>query len=159
MKRTLGITLVLTLLTAAFGVGWALHGTPTRAAAAASTTLTGADPLVLAADTPSSSNTGTTTPGTSNNARQRYQSFVAAVAAKAGISANTLDTAIRDVAAQRVADAANAGVISQTRATQIENAIKNGTLSQLIQRYHQQIAAARADGHHPLLHWLRRILK
>lgn len=147
MKRAASIALVVAALVAAFGIGWSAKGnaatampaTPQAALTARLTALTGSDAA------------GTGNPQT---AKTRYEGFVAAVAAKAGVSASTLDNAIRSVVEQRVQQAADAGGISQAAATKIENAIKNGTLGQLIR---QHAAAGRAHGDHPLLRWFRRL--
>lgn len=144
MKRSIGITLALVLLVAGFGIGWAVRGAPTQALAASQQALTARDAAASANPT---------------NGAQRYRAFIAAVAAKAGISASTLDTAIRDVAAERVAQAAESGRISTTKAVKIEHAIRSGTLASLLRHRHHRIAEARAHGRHPLLHWLRLIAR
>ena len=137
MKRTIAITVAAVALVASFAVGWAVKG---------SASPTGTNSRLASAST--STTAGRQTP------KQRYEDFVAAVAAKAGISAGTLDNAIRSVAEDRVAQAADDGRISPARAQKIETAIKDGDLGRLL---HHRLEVARAHGRHPLLrllhHW------
>ena len=109
MKRLITITLAIAALAATFAVGWAIR--------------------------PSDATTAQLTAATSQpTPQQRYEGFVGAVAAKAGVNRSTLDNAIRSVAEEKVAQAADDGRLSQKTAATIETAIKNGTVADLIHR-------------------------
>jgi hypothetical protein len=101
--------------------------------------------------------TGSTAP-TATDLKQRYETFVSDVAAKAGISSSTLDQAIRSVAVSRVQAAEKAGRIKPAVAQKVEQAINNGTLGQLIQQ-RLQVARSGAASHPRLFRRLRRLFR
>jgi hypothetical protein len=122
MKKTISIVAAIAAIAGVFAFGYTAGygGSSANAATTQSTALTTAitgSPASSAAD-----------------AKQRYESFVSDVAAKAGISSSTLDQAIRSVAVSRVEAAAKAGRIKPAVAQKIEQAINNGTLGQLAQQ-------------------------
>lgn len=145
MKRAIAAGVAIAALVGTFALGWATHsggGTPAASAnpsaqlAAAITGSNGPAPNAAAA-------------------KQRYESFVSDVAAKAGISSATLDSAIRSVIVSRIETAATAGHIKPAVAAKIEQAIKDGDFSQLIA---QRVQALRARGvARPGLHILARL--
>jgi hypothetical protein len=144
MKKSISIVVAIAAIAGVFALGWSAGsgGSSANAATTQSTALTTA----LA---------GSTT-GNGANAKQRYESFVVDVAAKAGISSNTLDQAIRSVAVSKVQAAEKAGKIKAATATKVETAIKNGTLDQLIQ---QRVQARRARGGFRPFARLRRLVR
>lgn len=140
MKKAISIVVAIAAIAGVFALGWTARsgGSSADAATSQTTALTAA----LGAGS-------TATPG---DAKQRYESFVADVAAKAGVSTSTLDQAIRSVAISRVQAAEVAGKIKPAVASKVEQAIKNGTLAQLIQQ-----ARAAHPGRHPLARFRRLI--